>query len=89
MKYTKVQDTPAHKGWGQQNRIKFWSRRVATVMVPAFLAYAGNTVVDRVSATTQSMSCESDWCVGNSWFGGCIDAIISSNTGCNMKGIGC
>ena len=46
MKYTKVQDTPAHKGEGQQNRIKFWSRRVATVIVPAFLAYAGNTVVD-------------------------------------------
>lgn len=71
-----------------KNKIKFWSLRVATVIMLAFLAYTGGTIVDRVSAATQNVSCENDVCWGGSWIGLCVDAFIPGS-GCNRKGFGC
>ncbi len=88
MKYTKAQDTPNHKGEEPQNNIRLWFLRVATVLLLAFLAYAGGTVVDRVSVTAQIVSCEYDRCLGGPKIGICLDG-SSSATSCNKTGWGC
>ncbi|MXZ57231.1 MAG: hypothetical protein F4Z16_01955 [Rhodothermaceae bacterium] len=73
------------------NSIKYWSMRAVVMIVLAFLAYTGGSLLEQATATVEVEYCENDRC-NRSWiftgFGWCSDS-PHSNTGCEAQDLSC